>query len=143
MPPFGMFCFSVLTIRNVRQRKARVAPRNAEDLLQQTRRKTERQMIQMALAQSLLFCITTVASSAENIYDSLTSYLLNDALQRANFNLRTNVIATIAITGPCTSFYMFTLSSQLFRGELRRLFRYRRDRQIEPTQNMQLARIQH
>jgi vacuolar-type H+-ATPase subunit E/Vma4 len=143
MPPFAMFCFSILTIRNVRQRKAQLAPRNVEDRLQQTRRKTERQMIQMALVQSLVFSLTIVASSVENIYDSLTTYLVNDALRRANYNLRANIIATIALVGPCTSFYLFTLSSQLFRGELMRLFRYRRDRQIGTTQTMQLARIQH
>jgi hypothetical protein len=100
-------------------------------------------MIQMALVQSLVFSLTIVVSSVENIYDSLTTYLVNDALQRANFNLRANIIATIALIGPCISFYLFTLSSQLFRGELMPLFRCRRDRRTGTTQTMQLARIQH
>ena len=51
-----------------------------------------------------------MASAATNTY------------QTAVYNLLSNVFAYIALTGPCISFYLFTLSSKLFRRELKILF---------------------
>lgn len=56
------------------------------------------------------------------IYDTLRMNLVIDPVQKAKDSAFSTISGVISITGACTSFYLFTLSSQLFRRELKHLF---------------------
>ncbi|CAF1354439.1 unnamed protein product [Adineta steineri] len=131
-PPCIMFCFGSLTIHNIRQAGKRVIPRNNQindqtkqpQLQLQNQKKTDRQLIQMMIVQCVYFSITSSLISINYIYMSVRPSLVLDALQVAKDDLFAQMVGTISITGACTSFYLFTLSSQLFRDELMKLFEY-------------------
>lgn len=117
LPTAGMIIFGLLTVRNIHQGKRRILPQNVEDQRQQSQKKTDAQLVRMMLFQSLLFGLTTMSSSLVNLYASLVGLSAD--------NLLSNIFASISLTGPCMSFYLFTLSSQLFRRELMSLFHRR------------------
>ncbi|CAF0825527.1 unnamed protein product [Adineta steineri] len=131
-PPCIMFCFGSLTIHNIRQTGKRVISRNNHINDQtkqpqsqlQNQKKTDRQLIQMMIVQCVYFSITSSLISINYIYMSVRPPLVLDALQVAKDDLFAQMVGTISITGACTSFYLFTLSSQLFRDELIKLFKY-------------------
>jgi hypothetical protein len=77
----------------------------------------------MLLIQSFAFGSTTTTLSIINLYVSITSTLIvkND-LEKAKDTYLESVAGWIAIAVPCLSFYLFTLSSKLFRHELMNLF---------------------
>jgi len=125
LPTVGMLVFGLLTVRNVRQGKKRVLPQIIQDQTQQNRKKTDAQLIKMMLVQSFVFGSTTTIYSIVNLYVSFATGSANDALKQATNNYLGNVFGYIALTGPCVSFYLFTLSSQLFRRELISLFHLR------------------
>jgi hypothetical protein len=120
-----MIVFGSLTIQNVRQGKRRVLPQTIQDQRQQSRRKTDAQLIKMMLVQSFVFGSTTTSYSIVALYVASDAASTDDALRKAIDNYLSNVFGYIALTGPCMSFYLFTLSSQLFRGELINLFHRR------------------
>ena len=118
LPTCGMLIFGLLTIRNIRQGKQRVAPQMSQP--QAGAKKKDRQLIQMMCIQALGFGLTTNIYSFVSIY--IASNPTNDIVERARQTLLTNIFSLLALTGPCISFYLFTLSSGLFRRELRHLF---------------------
>ncbi len=126
-PSFGMFIFTFLTLRNVRQGKRRLAPQNNQTVPRQGRWSTERQLIQMTLVQSLALGLPTTAYSIGSLYVASRAGLQLNAAQEASDTFLLAVLACIALLSPCLSFYLFTLSSKLFRRELLCLFR--RDQQ--------------
>jgi hypothetical protein len=116
-----MLIFGLLTIAHIRKGKNRIVPQNMQNNSQQNQKKTDRQLIQMMLAQSFTLGLTTTSYSVVNLYVALVPNPGSDPLTTAINNLLSNVFAYIALTGPCVSFYLFTLSSKLFRNELMRL----------------------
>jgi len=123
IPTICTLIFGFLIVRHIRQGRRRVVPQNR---FQRNQRKTDRQLIQMLLIQSFIFGSTSTALSIGNLYISITNNLMvkND-LEKAKDNYLIGVLGYIALTGPCVSFYLFTLSSQLFRHELTNLFCWR------------------
>jgi hypothetical protein len=121
LPSIGMLIFGLLTIAHIRKGKNRVVPQNMQNNSQQNQKKTDRQLIQMMLAQSFTLGLTTTSYSVVNLCVALVPNPGSDPLTTAINNLLSNVFAYIALTGPCVSFYLFTLSSKLFRNELMRL----------------------
>jgi hypothetical protein len=121
-PSLGMFIFTLLTLRNVRQGKRRTAPQNNQIILRNSRWSTERQLIQMTLGQCLALGLPTTAYSIGSLYVASKVNLQLNAAQEASETFLLSVLACTALLGPCLSFYLFTLSSQLFRRELLRLF---------------------
>jgi hypothetical protein len=114
-----MLIFGLLIIRRVRQGRMRVAPQNQ---YQGNQKRTNRQLIQMLLIQSSVLGSTSMAVSIGNLYVSITNNLMvKNNLEKAMDNFLTNGFGYISLTGPCVSFYLFTLSSQLFRHELTNL----------------------
>jgi magnesium-transporting ATPase (P-type) len=119
IPTICMLIFGLLIIRRIRQGRMRVVPQNQ---FQRNQKKTNRQLIQMLLIQSSVFGLTSTALSIGNLYVSITNNLMvKNNLEKAKDNFLTNGLGYIALTGPCMSFYLFTLSSQLFRHELTNL----------------------
>ncbi|CAF1227563.1 unnamed protein product [Adineta steineri] len=131
-PPCVMFCFGSLTIHNIREVGRRVIPRNNQingqtrqpQLQLQNQKKTDRQLIQMMIVQCVYLSITSSLTSINTLYMSLRPPMVSNALQVAKDDLFVQTVGTISLTGACTSFYLFTLSSQLFRDELMQLFKY-------------------
>jgi magnesium-transporting ATPase (P-type) len=133
IPSICMLIFGLLTVRNVRRGRMRVAPKNC---FPRHQKKTDRQLIQMLLIQCFVFGSTTTAFSIGTLYISITNNLMMKTdLQKAKDNYLTNILNSISNIGPCMSFYLFTLSSQLFRRQLMNLFCWRRPVQIVTTTN--------
>lgn len=120
VPSLCMLIFGLLTIRHVHQSKLRVIPQTNS---QRNQKKVDRQLIHMLIIQAFVFGSTTTCFSIINLYNSITSNLMvkND-LQKARDTYLEFLASWLSITGPCISFYLFTLSSKLFRGELIILF---------------------
>ena len=126
IPSSAMLVFGFLTIRHVRQVKMRVATQNTVNLRQQRLRSVDRQLIQMMLVQSFVFSLTTCGSSIVNLYFIYNVNSTTDPVETARELLITNTFGFIGLFVPCTSFYLFTLSSKLFRRELKQLFHHQR-----------------
>ncbi|CAF1339425.1 unnamed protein product [Adineta steineri] len=122
----GMLIFGLLTIHQYRQGKKRVAPTNTQNVRQKISRSTDRQLIQMMLVQSLVFGLTTSAASFSFLGSLSDVNSITDPIGAARKNLIKDVLFQFGFFGPCTSFYLFTLSSKLFRRELWKLFNRRR-----------------
>jgi hypothetical protein len=133
-----MLVFGLLIVRHIRQGKMRVAPQNQQ--FRRNQKKTDRQLVQMLLIQSSVLGLTTTTLSIGNLYISITNNLMvkND-LEIAKDTYLQNVFNYIGISGPCMSFYLFTLSSQLFRHELINLFCWRQPVQIVYNTNTRIT----
>jgi len=127
-PSFCMFTFGLLTIRNVHQRVKRVAPNSIltgtqnQNEPQQRYKAKDRQLMRMMIFQCIFFILTSTPSSVYFCYSSAISNEVANALQTARLSLASGVVTYLSLAGPCLSFYVFTLSSQLFRRELMHLF---------------------
>ncbi|CAF4160203.1 unnamed protein product [Adineta steineri] len=144
-PSIVMLSFGLLTFRHVQQSGKRMVPQSnqvqnqtesitpQQDQLRR-KKKTDRQLLQMILVQSVYFSLLSTPVSVWYIYTALRINVVPDALQSAKDTLFGNVTGLLSITGACTSFYFFTLSSQLFRRELIQLFKCQwRPNQTIPT----------
>ncbi|UJR17786.1 hypothetical protein I4U23_004685 [Adineta vaga] len=122
-PPIIMLYFGLRTVQNIRQSIRRIGKNTIAVENQPRHRKiTDRQLIQMMLVQCLIFILTASLPSIQFIYTSVRSNIIIDALQSAKDNLFYNVAGLISLTVPCLSFYLFILSSKLFRSEFIKLF---------------------
>lgn len=134
-PPVLMLVFGFLTVRHIRHSLGRIAPSVSQATTAATgtggasaapdarhrRKSADRQLIQMLFFQCCLFAITASPTSVQYIYTSIRETMVVDNLQRAKDNFFYTIAGFVSLTGPCTSFYLFTLSSKLFRHEAMRL----------------------
>lgn len=125
-PPALMLLFGFLTVRHIRQSLGRIAPNvsqatTAAPDARHRHKSADRQLIQMLLFQCCLFAVTASPTSVQYIYTSIRETMVVDNLQRAKDNFFYTIAGFVSLTGPCTSFYLFTLSSKLFRHEAMRL----------------------
>ena len=120
-PPIMMLIFGLLTLRHIRQTR-RVRDRLSNANQHQNLQNTNRHFLRMLLVQCVVVIITSAPFSIGWLYVSLTPN--QDIIQVAKNNLLTGVVGYLSVTGPCISFYLFTLSSSLFRRQLRPLFKW-------------------
>jgi hypothetical protein len=122
-PSFSMLIFGMLTLRNIeRSKRLLVVPStNLENPTQQTNRKTNRHMLRMLLLQVLVYCVTGLTFSVALIYTAIGASQPKNVFQVAQENMINAVVGMLSTLGPCSSFYLFTLSSGLFRKELKTL----------------------
>lgn len=123
-PSFCMLIFGILTLRNVERSKrllvtpaTNVAVKSAE-----TNVKINRHMIRMLFLQVLIYCTTGLTYSVSAIYTAVNASQPKNVFQVAQENMITVTVGMLSNTGPCLSFYLFTLSSGLFRRELKKLY---------------------
>ena len=123
LPSLCMLMLGLLTVRNIeRSKRVLVAPDTAENTrVNRNNRKINQQMLRMLFFQVFVYCITCLAYSIATIISSITASRVKDVFQVAQESLITAVMGMMTNTGPCLSFYLFTLSSGLFRKELIRL----------------------
>ncbi|CAF1123661.1 unnamed protein product [Rotaria sordida] len=127
VPTICMFIFGLLTIRHVRQGKKRVAAQNTQNTqnnAQRNQKKVDRQLIQMLIIQCLVYGSISTANSVFQLYVSITNtVMIKNDFEKVRDNSVLSVMNATTIFGPCMSFYLFLMSSQLFRSELMNLFR--------------------
>ncbi|CAF1446087.1 unnamed protein product [Adineta steineri] len=131
-PSTVMLIFGLFTIRNVQRSGRRLVPLNNQTELttsqqEQLKRQkmADRQLLKMMLVQCAYFILSTTPLTVLYIYTALRINIVTDALQHAKDALFTNIAGGLGILSGCTSFYVFTLSSKLFRRELMQLFKCR------------------
>jgi hypothetical protein len=127
-----MLVFGLLTIRHIRQSTQRITGQNNR------RRRTkfiDRQLIQIILIQSILFGLTSAAGAIGGMYNVIDNNTRKDPISLAKQGFIGNILSFIDLLSPCISFYLCTLSSQLFRRKLLILFHLRqRQDQIHPIE---------
>lgn len=125
-PSIVMLIFGSLTIRHVQLSMKRIVTQNTENqnqvepspLLGQLQRQktTEPQLTEMMFVQISCFILLSSPASISGLYTSLRPSVTSDALQSAKNTLLLNVVGFLSLTCACTSFYFFTLPSELFKG---------------------------
>ncbi|UJR37864.1 hypothetical protein I4U23_030554 [Adineta vaga] len=126
IPSLCMFTFGLLTIQHIRQGRERVAPLTIQHHTQRNHKKVDRQLIQMLIVQCLVFSSISTVNSIFQLYVSISnsSVMKNDFEKVRDTSVLSALNATTTFA-PCMSFYLFALSSQMFRSELMILFRRR------------------
>ncbi|CAF1360826.1 unnamed protein product [Adineta ricciae] len=136
-PSLLMLIFGLLSIRNIQRSLQKVAVQKSQSRTQsepmsplqnqlKSKKTTDRQLIQMMLIQCFYFISTTTPFSVASIYTALRINIQKDSLQTVKDNMFTILVGLVSSTSACTTFYCFTLSSQLFRQQLKKLFNYHR-----------------
>lgn len=140
IPSMTMLIFGLLTIRHIRQTTRRIADQNNINARRRRAKFVDRQLIQLILIQSIFFGLTS-ATGAIGAMINVIDNTYKDPIILAKQILLVNVLSFIGLFSPCISFYLCTLSSQLFRRELAILFHFRqRQDQIHPIENIILQR---
>ncbi|CAF1417951.1 unnamed protein product [Adineta steineri] len=123
-PSLSMFLLGMLTLRNIeRSKRLLVAPlNNLSNQHNQNNKQINRHMLRMLFLQVLMYCVTGSAYSVGAIYTAIRTSQPSNVFQVAQYNMITVVLGLLSNNGPCLSFYLFTLSSGLFRKELKKLF---------------------
>jgi hypothetical protein len=119
-----MLVFGLLTVRNINNSK-RVAPRLSTVLQNgksSTGRPADKQVLRMLLVQVSVYSIIALIYSVTNIIIVAVTTPADNISQVARTNLILSIVGIISSAGPSLSFYFFTLSSGLFRKELKKLF---------------------
>ncbi|UJR38723.1 hypothetical protein I4U23_031388 [Adineta vaga] len=120
-PPIVMLYFGLRTIQHIRQSLRRTGANLIPSQSQRPRQKTtDRQLIQMMLVQCIVFIITASLPSTQYIYSSVRSNLIIDDLQSAKDSAFSSISGFVSLSVPCLGFYLFTLSSKLFRCETKK-----------------------
>ena len=123
-PSLCMLLFSILTFRNITRSK-KISLRssmNVENAANRNIRKTDRQLLRMLFVQVLVYFVTATAYSIGEIVSSISAIQPENVVRVAQDILSTAIVGMMSNTGPCLSFYLFTLSSGLFRKQLKKLF---------------------
>jgi hypothetical protein len=120
-PSFCMLVFGMFTLRHIREKKGFqiISTTNSKKSKTKT---SERQLVRMLLAQVLVYSITGLTFSIALIIIATNKNHQKSVLTIARENLIIAIVGMLSNTGPCSSFYLFTLSSRLFRKELKKLF---------------------
>ncbi|CAF4419386.1 unnamed protein product, partial [Rotaria magnacalcarata] len=88
LPPIFMLLFGLYTVRNIRQSISRVTTNNSQNrvLRHPLRKTTDRQMVQMMLAQSTVFIFTGSLPSVNFLYTPIRSNQTVGAVQATRDN---------------------------------------------------------
>lgn len=119
-PPMFMFIFGVLTIFNIRQQHRRIWSTNPTAITRPRKRKY-RQMLVMLSVQCIVLIILTTPLALQRIYNVSTASQQKSNAQRAIDQLFLTFVISLAFLGHASNFYLFTLTSSIFRKELIKL----------------------
>ncbi|CAF3852293.1 unnamed protein product [Adineta steineri] len=123
-PSLCMLLFGILTLRNTQRSKRLVARSSTtpEDKTNRNHWKINRHILRMLFLQVLVYSGTGLAFSIAMILIAINANQPKNVFQLAQDNMTIAAIGMFSNNGPCLSFYLFTLSSTLFRKELKKLF---------------------
>ncbi|CAF1062816.1 unnamed protein product [Adineta steineri] len=114
-----MILFGCLTLNNIHQRR-RVLPIIGEN--NRATRRTDSQLLRMLTAQVLCIVISTLLSSVERLYLSITENIVKDSIRVAQENLATQTVNAMTYFAHSTTFYLYTLTGAVFRKEVFKIF---------------------
>ena len=138
IPTSTMLAFSLLTIRHVKQSSQAVVRQRPQRM-----KFTDRQLIQITLIQSILFGLTSASGSLGGTFNILDDNSRKDPLELAKQSFFGNILSFVGLLGPCLSFYLCTLSSQLFRRELLNLLYRRHATRVYPMHQQRVTWFFH
>lgn len=123
LPPVCMFLFGILTIRNLHQRK-----------IHRMINKKERQLTMMLIAQVVCVTILSLPISIQKIYAEFVLHQAKTKERQEVEQFFATLVVLIAFINTSVSFYLFTLTSEVFRKELKSILFCSRQRRgtIQP-----------
>ena len=145
LPPTCMLTFGALTLQNINRSKRLIRPGGIlQTAPNQSGQRSNRQILRMLLVQVFVYSVTGLGYSVPAIITAASADQPKNVLEVAQGNLITAIVGMLSNTGPCFSFYLFTLSSGLFRRELRNLFRRLARMEIHPDRSRtQMSKTGH
>jgi hypothetical protein len=108
-PPFLMFVFSILTLRNIKYR--RILPTTIAPNQDERNSDKNKNLLRMALVQCLCIGLTTILFGITQLYVLITPSRVTSNLQIAKSNLFQTFVGVISTAGPSATFYLFTATS--------------------------------
>jgi hypothetical protein len=123
VPSTIMLVFGFGTVRNVRQLLSSIAPTAKSTGTVRNIKKTDRQLIQMLLVQTILSTIFNIPLSIHRLYLTSTSNLPKSAFRLAMENLCFQTFYLLSFMTFGMSFYLYTLTGSIFHTEYMSLFR--------------------
>jgi hypothetical protein len=119
LPPILMTLFGILTIVNVRKLRTQVASQS-NDARNERLRSKDRQLIVMLLIQVFATIFCTLPFSVANITSMIFQYSITlSEYGNAINTFYSNVARIVSHFNPVVGFYIYTLSSQTFRTEIK------------------------
>jgi hypothetical protein len=129
--PILMFTFGILTIQNIRRLQNRVSPciqtinvsmnqlNNRRNLV--NKKNNDYQLLFMVLVQQCVYVITTLPFATYSLYSVVTINWTKSNIQIAIENLCSSIVYTLVLTNFCVTCYIYLLTSDTFRKDLKRL----------------------
>ncbi|CAF1040009.1 unnamed protein product [Didymodactylos carnosus] len=121
-PVIIMTVFSLLTLRNVQNSGSIVMPSALSSTRSTPIRAKDRQLITMLLFQTALFAVCTVLVPFYNFYMYLTFHTIKSIYRLTIENFILQLCIFFTVTPYATAFYLYAISGEIFRRELRKYF---------------------
>jgi len=144
LPPLCMLIFGMRTRQHIQQTKRnRVAPpTDLQNANNSNARKKDQQILRMLFIQVLVYSITGLTFSITIFITTTLSNQPINVYQRAQGTLANSIVGVFSTLGPCLNFYFFTLSSSLFRKEVKTIFKKINGFSNQPQENRHSVAIQ-
>ncbi|CAF5007746.1 unnamed protein product [Rotaria sp. Silwood1] len=124
LPPLLMFLFGLLTWRNLKEIRSRIAPEN--DSTRYRLQRCDRDLMKMVAGETLVYLITTMPYPVNSLYGIITASI---AQQKSEMRLAIETLISYIISQILiyiyyvTPFYVYSISSKKFRGDFVRFIR--------------------
>ncbi|CAF3265963.1 unnamed protein product [Rotaria sp. Silwood2] len=117
-------------------------PGTNNDAREQERRR-DRQVLLLLIVQVIVFIITIIPLMCSHFYNATTLNIKNKSIERMTIERFAAYLASLTVyLFPTLSFYLYTMTSSMFRNELKKLIRFiwrcnclRQNARIEPIGN--------
>ncbi|CAF1106123.1 unnamed protein product [Didymodactylos carnosus] len=123
VPGFIMLVFGYLTVLNVRKLKLLVDATSSTQNDTKKMKKSDRQLIQMLLVQVVLITMLGLPIAIQRLYATFTIYLVKTQLQLSIENFAYRLLLLFTFISMSIPFYLYLLTSTLFRQTFMNLFR--------------------
>lgn len=123
-PASLMLIFGLLTIRNIRRSRQQIIPSTITISTNRNQRKTTKQMTIMLFVQVICSVFLSLPISIKNICFVFFQYEMKSDEEKQLENFFDVLVTLITLINSSISFYIFTLTGEIFRNELKQIFRY-------------------
>jgi len=120
-PSLCMLSFGMLTLHNIYQKQGFNVIFSCNSKSSKARL-PEKQLLRMLFIQVFIYSVSGMTFSIGFIFIAMNTKREKSVLDIAQENLIIALVGMFSNIGPCLSFYLFTLSSRLFRKQLKKLF---------------------
>ena len=122
-PASLMLIFGLLTIRNIRRSRQQIVPSIIPISTNRNQRKTTKQMTIMLFVQVICSVLLSLPISIKNICIVFFQYRTKSKEEQQLENFFDVLFTLITLINSSISFYIFTLTGEIFRKELKQIFR--------------------